>query len=164
MEYKVRNKLKYKINRILNKFYNLYQKAKDIILKKKKLEEICEKLIEVIPEEKPYLEESIRFNKELLGHVYFADDFTNHLIELLNEYKDLDTIKRYCNFIEYMWRKGDSYVVNIFDVTIAENLSDYKTTWTRFGKNISNELIEYINKTLLVKNILMINKPPLDKN
>lgn len=33
------------------------------------LEQICEKLIEVIPEEKEYLEESIRFNQELLGHI-----------------------------------------------------------------------------------------------
>lgn len=134
------------------------------IQKKLTLEQICEKLIKDIPEEKKYLDESIEFNQELLGHVYFADDFTNHLMKMLEEYQDLKTIQRYCDFIEYMWREGDSYVVNIFDVTIAEKLSDYIIIWTRFGKHISNELIDYINNDLIPNNILMKHVRHLEKN
>lgn len=156
--------MKYKIYKCINKLYNLYLKIKDIILKKKSIEEICQKLIEDIPEEKEYLEESIRFNKGILGHVYFADDFTEHLITMLKENKDTKKIKRYCNFIEYMWREGDSSVVNIFDVTIAENLSDFSIVWTRFGKYISNEFIEYINNDLLPHNVIIKHKPRLEKN
>lgn len=143
---------------------NEYVRITDRCFKKLNLQQICDKLIEVIPEEKKYLEESIKFNEELLGHIYFEDDFTQHLKNMLTEYKDLKTIQKYCDFVEFLWRNGDSYVVNIFDVTIAESLACYKLEWTRFAKHISNELIEYINEDLIPNNILMHPGQRLEKN
>lgn len=137
-------------------------------LKKRKdaktLDEIVKKLVEEIPEEKEYLEESIIFNKELLGHIYFEDDFTKHLVKLLEKNEDKMKIQKYCNFIEYMWRYGNYDVVNIFDVSIAESLATYDEEWRKFAKYISNELIEYINEILIPNNILMNPNQILSKN
>lgn len=130
----------------------------------KTLDEIVKKLVEEIPEEKEYLEESIRFNKELLGHIYFEDDFTKNLVKLLKKNENKEKIKKYCDFIEYMWRNGDFDVVNIFDVSIAESLATYDEEWRKFAKYISNELIEYINEILIPNNILMNPNQILEKN
>lgn len=157
-------KLRIKYFWYIRRLYEKYRSIKDKIQKKLTLEQICEKLITDIPEEKKYLDESIEFNQELLGHIYFEDDFTSHLLTMLTEYKDLKNIQRYCDFIEFLWSNGDQYVVNIFDVSIAEKLGCYEPEWTRFGKHISNELIEYINNDLIPNNILMKHVRHLEKN
>ena len=125
------------------------------------LNQVCEKLIELIPEQKVSLKTCIKENDgELLGHIYFGDEFNNYLIDLLNDYTEIETIKKYCNFIEYMWKNGNEDVINIVDVTILERLSDDNDIWSKFGKNISNEFKEYINNELIPNNVMMnqVNK------
>lgn len=125
------------------------------------LNQVCEKLIELIPEQKVNLKTCIKENDgELLGHIYFGDEFNNYLIDLLNDYTEIETIKKYCNFIEYMWKNGNEDVRNIVDVTILERLSDDNDIWSKFGKNISNEFKDYINNELIPNNVMMnqVNK------
>ena len=120
------------------------------------LNQICEKLIELIPEQKESLKSCITENNgELLGHVYFGDKFNNYLIDLLNNYTEVEIIKKHCDFIEYMWKNGNEDVINIVDVTILERLSDDNDIWVKFGKNISNEFKEYINNELILNNVMM---------
>jgi len=120
------------------------------------LNQICEELVKVIPEQKDKLKNSMEeYDGELLGHIYFGDEFNMHLINLLEKYTEIETIKKYCDFIEYMWKNGDKDVINIVDVTILERLSDDIVIWNRFGENISNEFKKYINNDLIPNNILM---------
>ena len=124
--------------------------------KKYNLNQICEKLIKEIPEQKKKIEHSIKENNgKLLGHIYFGDVFNKVLIELLKNYTEMETIKKYCNFVEFMWKSGDKEVINIVDVTILERLSDDKDIWNKFGENISKEFKEYINNDLIPNNVMM---------
>ena len=67
----------------------------------------------------------------------------------------METIKKYCDFVEFMWKSGDKEVANIVDVTILERLSDDKDIWNKFGKIISKEFKEYINNDLIPNNVMM---------
>ena len=120
------------------------------------INKMIEELVKLIPQEQDKIKKHIEENNgEILGHIYFGDEFTNSLIDLLKENKELDKIKNYCNFIEYMWENGDEEVLNIVDVTILESLSDDREIWNNFGKNISKEFKKYINKDLIPNNIMM---------
>lgn len=129
--------------------------------KKLNLKQICAELTKLFPEQKEKLEKCISENdNKLLGHIYFGDEFTNSLINLLKDYTEIEKIIKYCSFIEYMWKNGDKDVINIVDVTIIEKLSEDDDIWNKFGKNISNEFRKYINTDLIPKNIMMndVNK------
>ena len=120
------------------------------------LNQICEELVKLIPEQKEKLKNSIEENDgELLGHIYFGDEFNIHLINLLKNYTEIETIKKYCYFVEYMWKNGDEDVINIVDVTILERLSDDIIVWNRFGENISDEFKGYINNDVIPNNVMM---------
>ena len=97
----------------------------------------------------------------MLGHVFFSDEINIPLMDLLRSNTDIDTITKYCRFIEEMWSKGDDNVVNVVDVTILERISDEELTWTNFGKHISDDFKEYINQSVLIENLMMYNVPRL---
>lgn len=158
------NKVRLKIRHYIRVLYETKLKIKDKIHGKLNLEEIIEILIEVIPEEEKYIIEHINFNEELLGHVYFEDDYTQHLMNLLKDNTNTTLIRKYCSFIEYMYKYGDSAFLNIFDVSIVEKICQDVIIWKKFGKYISNELISYINDDLIPHNILMASAEKLKYN
>ena len=83
---------------------------------------------------------------------------TKELYKLILKYKrmrKIEKIKKYCTFIEYMWKNGNNEVVNIVDVTIIEKLSIDGVIWSNFRNFISNEFKEYINTDLISNNIMM---------
>lgn len=93
---------------------------------------------------------------EIQLHLLAGDLISEPLIELLKHHEDrVDDIKMYCKAIEVMWKNGDDYVVNVVDVTILERLSDEECVWQRFGTLISDKFKEYINKEVLVNNLMM---------
>ena len=108
-------------------------------------------------ENKAAVSEYMDFYGELLGHVFFGEFINVPLYELLKENTEHDKIRKYCSFIEKMWRYGNEEVINIVDVTVLERLSDDVNVWKNFGKYISNDFIRYIN-TVSVPNNLMICK------
>lgn len=127
-------------------------------------EEIANELIKLFPEKSPSLQQHYDDHGELLGHVFFSDEITVPLFSLLQEHETGETIKKYCDFIENMWENGTEDVVNVFDVTIAERLSDDETVWKNFGKNISDRFILYINNDLIPNNLMMTNVNKLELN
>lgn len=152
------NALYYEIQKELEKNYLIINEIDKCSNNKKKidLKQICEELIKLIPEQKEKYEKCIaENNNKLLGHVYFGDEFTSSLIFLLKDYTEIEKIKKYCNFIEYMWKNGNNEVVNIVDVTIIEKLSVDSVIWGKFRNFISNEFKEYINTDLIPNNIMM---------
>lgn len=147
------------------------------------LNQICQELIKKFPLYEERLIEHIKtYNGEILGHVFFGDEFnvalidmikielgqitevilsytfTDEIIKMLS--KDNQVIKKHCEFIELMWLKGDEDVKNIVDVTLLERLSDDREVWKRFGKYISPRFKRYINEYLLKNNNMMyhVNK------
>lgn len=125
-------------------------------------EQFAKKLVKLFPEKKQALTEHYEDFGELLGHIFFNDEISIPLFDLLQRNDANFKISAYCQFIEEMWRSGTDDVVNIVDVTITERLSDDETVWNRFGKNISNEFKAYINDDLLKGNILMRGVAKLD--
>ena len=122
---------------------------------KKSKEEFAQKLAELFPEKEQALKEHYKDYGEMLGHIFFSDEISVPLFELLLKEESGKEIKAYCDFIEEMWKNGDEQVVNVVDVTILEKLSDDMVVWKHFGKNISDEFIRYINNELLVQDLMM---------
>ena len=125
-------------------------------------EQFAKKFVKLFPEKKQALRQHYEDFGELLGHIFFDDEISIPLFDLLQKNDASFKISAYCQFIEEMWRNGTDDVVNIVDVTIAERLSDDETVWNRFGKNISNEFKAYINDDLLKGNILMRGVAKMD--
>lgn len=131
---------------------------------KRTKEELANELIKLFPEKSPSLQQHYDDYGELLGHIFFSEEITVPLFSLLQEHEAGETIRKYCDFIENMWENGTDYVVNVFDVTIAERLSDDETFWKNFGKNISDSFILYINNDLIPNNLMMTNVNKLELN
>ena len=108
------------------------------------------------------LEEHLADFGEVLLHVYASEEIGNPLFELLKNQGNEELIKIYSKVVELMWKYGDEAVVNVVDVTILEKLSDDITVWNRFGKYITNDFKEYINKDLIRSNIAMCHVAPIE--
>ena len=79
-------------------------------------EQFAEKLIRQFPEKRAAFIEHVQYFDELLGHVFFAEEINEPLIELLTKNEDIAKIKKYCGFIEDMWFLGDEAVKNVVEV------------------------------------------------
>ena len=129
----------------------LYLKGELLMTK----EEFAEKLVKICPNKKSALSQHYDDYGELLGHIFFTDEISIPLIELLKQDSDKENIQFLCDFIEDMWASGTMDVINIVDVSILESLSDEKKIWHSFGKYISDEFKNYINNDVLCNNIAM---------
>lgn len=106
------------------------------------LDECALEFIEKFPEYKQAYYEHIDYYDELLGHVFFGDSINKTLTELLKKNDDIDTIQRYINFINLMYRMGDDAVKNIVIVTILEYLGDDKEVLTNAYYLFNNDIIK----------------------
>ncbi len=97
----------------------------------------------------------IEENGEVLFHILCNDVIETPLEELLSENKDTDIIKKYCDFIERMWKFGNEDIINILDVTVFEGLAQDDKIWQTFGQYISQECKDYINNDLISWNVMM---------
>ncbi len=108
------------------------------------------------------LEEHLRDFQDILLHIFANENISQPLLCLLKSDSASErSIRIYCRAIEIMWRYGDDAVVNVVDVTILEYLSDEKRLWQKFGTYISEEFRTYINKEVLVYNLMMGGVMPL---
>lgn len=116
------------------------------------------------PEKSGNLLKHYEYYGGLLAHIFFADEISVPLFELLKQNTDITEIKKYCSFIEDMWLNETDDIVNVVDVTILERLSDDSIVWKNFGRYISNDFIRYINTNLLLHNSMMQEVVRLDYN
>ena len=58
--------------------------------------------------------------------------------------KTMRSLKNFCSFIEYVWRKADDEVLNVFDTTVLEGISENLPMWTAFGNCIHEDFRTYI--------------------
>ena len=118
-------------------------------------QDFLSQLTKQFPEHEQACREHIEEYGQILLHVLAGDTISMSLSALLKKNDDLLKIRKYCDFIETMWREGDDRVVNAVEVTILEFLSDDNGRWQEFGKYISSEFKAYINNDLLKSNVAM---------
>lgn len=118
-------------------------------------QEILNAFLTAFPQHADDLKTHIADYGKLLPHVFYAETISEPLIQLLAENDDRPAVKKYCDFIEFMWSAGDEFIKNVVDVTILERLSDDSAVWQRFGKEISGAFRRYINEDLLGSNRMM---------
>ena len=98
--------------------------------------------LESFPEyEQTYENHIIDYDGKILGHVFFGDVINIPLTELLSRNIENGEIKRYINFVNLMYEKGDDSVKNIVEVTILEYLGDDKSVLQRAINYFSAEVI-----------------------
>jgi hypothetical protein len=74
-------------------------------------------------EYKPFLQEHIEFNSEILNHVFFGE-CNDYFIELIEKEKDIPKIKELFDFLELMAISEDDDVKELLSVTILERFGD----------------------------------------
>ncbi|MCR5602623.1 MAG: hypothetical protein K6G27_02840 [Lachnospiraceae bacterium] len=120
-------------------------------------EEIAKVFLELFPESEEAYRKHMQEYAGLLGHIFYADVINIPMCELYDNSGDEKLIRKYCEFVEQMWRYGNDADRNVVDVTILEQLSDDEDRWQRFGTYISQDFRDYINNELLTENIMMRN-------
>ena len=133
------------------------------------INEICDELIRRIPIYKKELNNHMKdYDGQILGFIFLVqvinldlvnmlkieegleEEITyinfsyNELINMLKEDKNL--IKKYCDFIELMWLKGDDYIKEVLWIDILGDLSANRKVWKRFGTYISDNFKKYLNE------------------
>lgn len=86
---------------------------------------------------------------------YLEGAFAETLIALLKENSNKAMIRKYCDFMELIWREGDDRVINAMGVTVTESLvSESEDVWIRFGHYLSGPFRDYINKKSVPGNVM----------
>lgn len=92
-------------------------------MEKLSIKYFAKKLLQLFPEYQKVYQYNLKHYGEILGHVYFAE-INPVLSELLKANKNKDLIRKYINFIEDMYSRGNFDVRNVVEVTILEYLGD----------------------------------------
>ena len=100
---------------------------------------------------------------EVLAHVFAMETINTPMLHEFESQAESEAFQKYCGLIEHLWKNGDDEVRNVVDVTILESISDDGRMWQAFGRHISQNFRDYINKEVLTKNIVMVAVPPLPK-
>ena len=100
---------------------------------------------------------------EVLAHVFAMETINTPMLHEFESQAESEAFQKYCGLIEHLWKNGDDEVRNVVDVTILESISDDGRMWQAFGRHISQNFRDYINKEVLIKNIVMVAVPPLPK-
>jgi hypothetical protein len=127
------------------------------------VETAAKEFVRLFPE---YMEEysaHLEAYGEILGHVFFGDAIDSTLSRLLLENKDKDeeAIRRYIDFIEYMYSSGDASVQNVVVVTVLEYLGDDDIVLKNAFKYFSEDIIQaskQIEADILRRNIRIFYK------
>jgi len=79
--------------------------------------------VEEFKEFEPILHEQIKYDGELLNHVFFGE-CNDYFMILIEKEKETDEIQRLFYFFEKMATKGDKDVKDLLAVTILARLAD----------------------------------------
>jgi len=92
-----------------------------------KSEEFLKVMLDFIPILKSEYRKSIEDNGEILDTVIIEDIFMPEIIKLLSEETNINLIKRVFDYFEEVSNSEDSYLQNIFSVTVLEILGNDRT-------------------------------------
>ncbi|SCY93672.1 hypothetical protein SAMN05720606_112191 [Paenibacillus polysaccharolyticus] len=66
--------------------------------------------------------EHLDFNQEFLAHVFFGDEVSKHVEDLLRENSDIKQIEKFFIFFEWMATQTEIYIVQVLSTTILYNI------------------------------------------
>ena len=92
----------------------------------KNVREFFEKMQEFFPSTKNAYIESVKEYGEVLETVVIEDIFMPELLTLLAKNEDAELLSNMFNYFEEIINKNDSYLINIFSVTVLEILGNDK--------------------------------------
>ena len=93
----------------------------------KKSEEFIKAMLNLIPLSISEYRKSIEFNSEVLETVIIEDVFMPQILNLLSYNTDANLLKRIFDYFEEVSNSEDSYLLNIFSVTVLEILGNDRT-------------------------------------
>lgn len=82
---------------------------------------------DTFPEHELVYKEHLIDYGEIIGHVFFGDVINIPFTQLLSKNDNIDAIRKYADFINLMFDKGDEAVKNIVMVTILEYVGDIES-------------------------------------
>ncbi len=85
-------------------------------------EQFANKLVELFPEKKQVLIQHYEDFGELLGHIFFGDEISVPLFDLLQKNDASNKVFVYCRLVKEIWRKEKNKVLNIVVVIIVDRL------------------------------------------
>jgi len=101
----------------------------------------AKKLVQLFPKcQQEY--QYFKHEGEISGHIYFGNSINPVLSELLEKNQDKDLIRKYIDFIEDMYNKGNDGVKNIVVVTILEYLGDDEAVLRNEFEYFSEDLMQ----------------------
>ncbi|MEC0124148.1 DUF7674 family protein [Paenibacillus pabuli] len=89
---------------------------KDILIKQ---------FLRLFPEFHDRYIEHMEFNQEFLGHVFFGDEVSTYVEELLRENDNIEQIETFFSFFEWMATQTNLYFVQVLSTTILYNLGGH---------------------------------------
>ena len=92
----------------------------------KNLDEFIKKLLFFFPETNEKYLKSIKEYKEILPIIIIEDIFIPEIINLLKNDKNISLLENIFNYFEKVSNSNDSYLKNIFEITILESLGNDK--------------------------------------
>ena len=92
----------------------------------KNVREFFEKMQEFFPSTNNAYIESVKEDGEVLETVVIEDIFMPELLTLLAKNEDAELLSNMFNYFEEIINKNDSYLINIFSVTVLEILGNDK--------------------------------------
>lgn len=92
-----------------------------------KLEEFLKVILDFIPTLESEYRKSNEDNGEILDTVIIEDIFMPEIIKLLSEETNINLLKRIFDYFEEVSNNEDSYLQNIFSVTVLEILGNDRT-------------------------------------
>ncbi|WP_335871882.1 DUF7674 family protein [Bacillus sp. 2205SS5-2] len=98
---------------------------------------LAEQFVKEFTNFKSLLEQHVKFNNEILPHVFFGECNDYFIDFLVKEENSRDLVKLF-EFFESMAIKGDEFVKELLSVTILERLGD--------NKEVLNKAYKYMGK------------------
>ncbi|WJH29121.1 hypothetical protein N6H13_30300 [Paenibacillus sp. CC-CFT742] len=74
------------------------------------------------PEFNGCYKEHLEFNQEFLGHVFFGDEVSTYVENLLCQNIDIEQIVKFFSFFEWMATQKNLYINQVLSTTILYNL------------------------------------------
>lgn len=93
----------------------------------KKSEEFIENLLSFLPSARDEYLESVERYGEVLESIIIEDVFMPKIIQLLTANNDFILLNRIFNYFEDVANCGEEYIINLFTITVLENLGNEKS-------------------------------------
>lgn len=112
----------------------------------KHLVDFFNQMQEFFPSTRGEFNENIKEYGELLETVVIEDVFMPELLDLLNKNDDSELLEKVFGYFEQIADKRDPHLINIFSITVLENLASNKTVLNAARRYMGTKTVLLQNK------------------